>query len=287
MIEFEKIAQQVVDSMKFTIPVESFTDNGDSFTIETCYTGHLTKYAMFSVGEDRYQVTGFTYNESLTITPIDSAPNLESDFVINNPTFKHGTIHETAQDISNYSSVSPLIYLYERLQINENDDPEARAKYTLSPAFYILINFRDQEITEESYKELIRPARNIADELKYRMKRYTQVIKTPFSASQIPITKFATNNFNGYVNNYLSANYAGVEMVFDLSLKKEKNCKPYRAPGGGDKVCKTGNPSPKGYCFNIQPDEITSITIPEDHHLIVSEPIITGDPVIDGRLVIV
>lgn len=287
MIQFEKIAKEVADSMKFTITVESFTDNGDgTFTIGTCYTGPLTKYAVFSVGDDKYQVKDFSFNESLTIQPEGDAPNLESDFMVKNPIFKHGTIYETTQDLSNHSrDVSPLIYLYERLQISENDDPLDRARYTLSPAFYILLNFEDHELTEQSYEKLIRPARNIATEFKKRMKAYTQVLNNPFSASSIAISKFGTTNFNGVVNNYLSKNYAGVELVFDLSLKD--SCKTYRAPNTSGKACKTGNPSPKGYCFSIQPDEINSITIPENHHLIVSDPVITGSPVIDGRLVIV
>lgn len=205
----------------------TWTDNSDgTFTLTLCRTYWLKAQDTITIDSVEYTVTDVVRDTSVTVTA-SSAPNGVS-FFLDAPSFYHGTIVQTnqelSQDVKDVSERSPMAYLLRDLEETFFNVENLLDRETNIRLFFLHdTNFIDYT-TELADEETLEPMRSMAYFFVEEVLKKSKLIGKIEDYTIRDYLRFGRENASGYTENIFNDNFSGVELSITLPIKARYLC---------------------------------------------------------------
>lgn len=227
--------QETVDIIKdlVTLLVTELTgdgawvDNSDgTFTMPLCRTYWLKAQDTITIDSVEYEVIDVVRDTSVTVNAT-SAPN-GLTFFLDAPSFYHGTIIQTNQELSqdskDVSERSPMAYLLRDLEETFFNDENLLDRETNIRLFFLHdTNFQDYT-TELADEETLEPMRSMAYFFVEEVLKKSKLIARFDDYTIRDYLRFGRENASGYTDNIFNDNFSGVELSVTLPIKQKYPC---------------------------------------------------------------
>jgi hypothetical protein len=205
----------------------AWVDNSDgTFTLPICRTYWLKAQDVITVDSVEYNVTDVTRDTSVTVTAA-SVPT-ELTFFLDAPSFYHGTIVQTNQELSQASKDvadrSPMAYLFRDLTDDFKDETDILDRESSIRLFFLHdTNFSDYT-TDSADTETLEPMRSMAYFFVEEVLKASKLIGKIEDYSIRDYLKFGVENSSGYTENIFNDDFSGVELTITLPILKKYLC---------------------------------------------------------------
>lgn len=205
----------------------SWVDNSDgTFTLPICRTYWLKAQDIVTIDSVEYKVSNVTRDSSLTILS-DTEPTLTS-FYLDAPSFYHGTIVQTNQELSkdakDVTERTPMAYLYRDLEDDFKSSDNSLDRETPIRLFFLHdTNFTDYT-TEKTDEETLEPMRSLAYFFVEEILKKSKQLGKIEDYSIRDYLRFGVENQSGYTQNIFNDNFSGVELNITLPIKAQYVC---------------------------------------------------------------
>lgn len=225
-----EIIKEIIDSLEFKFNCLSVTPSGGNFILATENTYWLRPIKRITIAGKKYSIESIVIDESITVKPIghNIAPLTGEIFDIQKPFFRHGTARKINEEISkiNPKDKLPFVWLYELVKDRIITDKESRIGIECEARIFIFDESNPEGMnTEDHYNDVIRPLRNLAREIntyidskpgKYLPLEFYDIIYLPDWGQ--------FNNFKGMDGKIFDEKWSGLQVDFNLSVKKNVLC---------------------------------------------------------------
>jgi hypothetical protein len=205
----------------------AWVDNSNgTFTMPICKTYWLKAQDTITIDSVEYEVTDVNRDTDVTVKAT-SVPNGLS-FYLDAPSFYHGTIIQTNQELSqdnkDVSERSPMAYLLRDLEETFYSDDNVLDRTTSIRLFFLHdTNFQDYT-TELADEETLEPMRSMAyffvEEV---LKKSSQIARFDDYVIR-DYLRFGRENASGYTENIFNDNFSGVELSITLPIYQRYLC---------------------------------------------------------------
>jgi hypothetical protein len=205
----------------------AWVDNTDgTFTMPICKTYWLKAQDTITVDSIEYEVTEVIKDTSVTVTAA-SVPTLLT-FFLDDPSFYHGTIVQTNQELSqgakDVEERTPMAYLYRDIEDSFNSDDNLLDRETPIRLFFLHdTNFQDYT-TEKTDEETLAPMRSMAYFFVEEILKKSKQLGRIDDYSVRDYLRFGVENSSGYTENIFNDNFSGVELNITLPVKASYVC---------------------------------------------------------------
>jgi hypothetical protein len=205
----------------------AWVDNLDgTFTLPLCRTYWLKAQDVITVDSIDYTITNVTKDTSVTVTAASVPTAL--NFYLDAPSFYHGTIIQTnqelSQDVKNVEERSPMAYLLRDLEETFFDNSNLLDRETNIRLFFLHdTNFQDYT-TELADEETLEPMRTMAYFFVEEVLKKSKLIGKIEDYTIRDYLRFGRENASGYTENIFNDNFSGVELSITLPIKHTYLC---------------------------------------------------------------
>lgn len=159
--------ENIINNIDFTYKITSFSDDGENTSIVVERTYHTRFHSI--VNDTISDFTVLSVDESTKTIVISGLINTSNPITLNPPFYFHGTPFNTNAELDLIRQTAdkvPFIYLYEVLSERVNNDPDSlfQSEPTLNLFFLDIFNKRGDLKTDQHYKSVIIPMRNLLNE---------------------------------------------------------------------------------------------------------------------------
>lgn len=233
MIPIVDILKDVVVNIDKVVKIDSIEDLGnDTYKILTCDTKWASICKQVVIDVNLYEIIEVEKDEYITAKPVlsGSNPTGETQLTLEKLNYFHGTPYAVASElvrIQDETERMPLIWLYE--VIRENREPKSSRELirrTANLRIFLMNSHLSDWKTSEHYDYAIEQMSDLADSLINDIDNNGN-FASPQSYEIIPRAKFGELVNNGNNNIILNDNLSGVELNFNLRVKKgayDKKC---------------------------------------------------------------
>jgi len=167
-IETVEIFKELVSCLTPELIVTNVTPNGSAFTLDTKCTWWLSLEHRLEYLGNKYIVTSFVQNESITVRQDGHANTpIPGTQILPPPTFVHGTLKMANNDVDaqpDRTILCPFVYLFEVLRDQENTDEESMIERETDVRLFFLHSVNSKEwTTDDQYKYFVNPMRQMVD----------------------------------------------------------------------------------------------------------------------------
>lgn len=204
--------------------VENVGEN--TFTMPICKTYWLKAQDVITIDGTDYTVTSVIRDTSVTVNTSVTPNGLT--FFLDAPSFYHGTIVQTNQELSqdakNVSERSPMAYLFRDLTDTFFDDSNLLDRETSIRLFFLHdTNFQDYT-TDLADEETLEPMRSMAYFFVEEILKKSKLIGKIEDYDIRDYLKFGIENASGYTENIFNDNFSGVELTITLPILRKYLC---------------------------------------------------------------
>lgn len=204
--------------------VENVGEN--TFTMPICKTYWLKAQDVITIDGTDYTISSVIRDTSVTVTT-SVAPN-GLTFFLEAPSFYHGTIVQTNQELSqdskDVSERSPMAYLFRDLTDTFFDDSNLLDRETSIRLFFLHdTNFQDFT-TDLADEETLEPMRSMAYFFVEEILKKSKLIGKIEDYDIRDYLKFGVENASGYTENIFNDNFSGVELTITLPILRKYLC---------------------------------------------------------------
>ena len=227
MEDFANILRDVIASIDLTIRVKSIV--GDRLYV--CSTLFLTtKYKVQDTFGNVYQVTGWSNNEWIEVSPIDGAPDPFNDYAIVCPSivYLHGTPITVNQEFAklpgNVPDRTPLIWLNENYR-EETFGRGSSIEREVTPDLFFIDEMSSSWTNADHHRYVIQPMNNLVEAFEKAVKADRR-FKSIETGAQTPRSRFGVYFENsGNKRKLIDASLSAVQKQPTLVKYKEAcNC---------------------------------------------------------------
>ena len=158
-----EIFRSIIAMLTPELVVTLVVDNGDgTYTMTTKCTWWLSINHKLMFGGNKYVVTSFVFNDSITVksegTPVVPVPGSQ---ILPAPMFIHGTLKMANNDVDaqpDRTILCPFVYLYEIIKDDKNTDEESMIDRTTDTRLFFLHSVNSASwTTDDHYTNFVKP----------------------------------------------------------------------------------------------------------------------------------
>ena len=221
-----KFIESVVNSLDFSVKINSFAVVGTTTVLNVCYTYHARKGTIITISTVDYTVLSVVNNTSITI---EGTPSTPLELTIQRPYYLHGTAMATNNELTKLdrSIKYPFIYLFEQITERYNSSSGSTIDRDADLRLYFLDNANFQDwTTDEHYEYVIDSMRNLQELFIKTVKKH-KYIGNINEYEVINHVKFGIWTERGHEKRVFNDHLSGVELLLTMSLMHEfceNNC---------------------------------------------------------------
>lgn len=229
MKDITEIVKDLLNSLDFQFNAETVTPVGNDFVLTTCNTYWLRPMKTIVIGGNNYLIKSIVINQSITLTPIGHLipPTTGLIFSITKPTYRHGTARAINAELVTIlqKEKTPFAWLVELIEETRDYDVESVIGLT-SQVQLLLFDEANPEnmFTENHYSDIIRPLKQLADELVSKINNNTKNFLPVKEVNITGLPDWGALSQSGFEKRIFDEKWSGIQLKFELVVNKEFIC---------------------------------------------------------------
>lgn len=210
-----------------TIHINSVVDNsGGSYTLDVNCTWWLSIAQIYEIGGNKYKVTSFVINESITIQALGVAvlPTVTS-FDISAPEYIHGTLKMAQNEVdaeTDKTILCPFTYLFEAVTDRKNTDEESAIDREVDLRIFWLNSANTKDwLTDDHYTNVIDPMQQMVDLFIEEIKN-SKLFTDEMRFDCLPLINVSENGVQ--VKSIFDCNLSGIELRLFAEIREDLSC---------------------------------------------------------------
>jgi len=210
-----------------TIHINSVVDNsGGSYTLDVNCTWWLSIAQIYEIGGNKYKVTSFVINESITIQALGVTvlPTVTS-FDISAPEYIHGTLKMAQNEVdaeTDKTILCPFTYLFEAVTDRKNTDEESAIDIEVDLRIFWLNSANTKDwLTDDHYTNVIDPMQQMVDLFIEEIKN-SKLFTNEMRFDCLPLINVSENGVQ--VKSIFDCNLSGIELRLFAEIREDLSC---------------------------------------------------------------
>lgn len=204
------ILRTVVESMDFTVTINSVEETDGTYVITTCDIYHAEPGRTVTIGGETFTITAIDADEK-TISVTTEAELAEdfwtgkTSFALYSPYFFHGTPIDTnkqLKDINRAQDKTPMVWLHEQYQEDFSENNRDVHERVSDFRIFFLTQSDHTDETGTLYSDKTRPMHRLSEQFIEIMKTYTNArYERVFSTDTLKWRRLNFNRLGVFINN--------------------------------------------------------------------------------------
>ena len=209
-----------------TIKINSQETNDGIISLSTGCTYWITELDIIPIDGKYYKVVGLIRNSGISLSPINSDDEIEvTEFKLEAPTFKHGTLKMTKNEIDakmDKEEITPLVWLQEPIRERRLNDAESVIDRNTELRIYILGSADTKNwLTEDHYNYILKPLETMVKLLVGKIEN-SRFFTEEFDYETTNLVNVSINGNQD--NSIFDMNLSGIEFKLFAEIRKDLNC---------------------------------------------------------------
>lgn len=229
MKDITEIVGNIVSSLTFQFECLAVIPISGGFELTTTNTYWLRPDKLITISGSEYKIISIVINDRITVKPIShlNTPTTGLIFNIPLPTYRHGTAIAINAELSTIkqNDKTPFVWLYETFEETRNYNDEDNVGLTANVRLFLFDESNAGSIiTEKHYSDVIRPLKQLAEEIVGFINANPVLYQEVETASITGLPDWGEfNEMRGFEGKIFDENWSGIEIRFELNVNKE-NC---------------------------------------------------------------
>jgi len=219
------IIEDFVKELVAEFVIDNVIDNSGIYTLKTKNTWWLTINNTVTIQGNNYIITDFELNKSITVRSISNNTPTVGAFAINAPTYKHGTIRMTNDEIDAVmvkTELFPLAWLYEVIKDRkDNNSLSAIDREVDLRIFFVASADSNNWLTDDHYENVINPMQQMVDLFIDKISN-SRFFTDDLEYENIPLVNFSEGGTQE--NSVFDCNLSGIELKLFAKIRKDLSC---------------------------------------------------------------
>ncbi len=211
----------ILNSLDFTIEIESFTQGDGETILDVCKTYHARTKSLITIGGQEYNIKSVVNNTTIII---EGEPVNPTEGTLKTPNYFYGTATAVNNELSNMDKdlKFPMLYCYEIIPEKFYNAPDSAIDREAEIRLYFLDNANFQDwTTKEHYNFVIKGMKNFQ---KHMIEKFNSCPKIGDfeDFNTINHVKFGVwTDRKGHTSRIFNEKMSGVELLVTLPLLKD------------------------------------------------------------------